>query len=66
MKLTRRELAGAVAGSAALSVVALAQAPPTQSTDYLAASRESHRQNSEVLRKFDLPMSTEPAFAFKA
>jgi len=69
MKFTRRELAGAIAGSA---VISLAGPPQVRAqslapaADYLAASRQSHRENSEVLRKFDLPMSTEPAFTFKA
>jgi hypothetical protein len=74
MKMTRRELVGAIAGSAAIALVVVpeiaAQAPATAPTeakpDYLAASRESHRENSQVLRTFDLPMSTEPAFVFKA
>lgn len=68
MKITRRELAGAVASSAAasLAVLQLAGQTPAPAVDYLAAARESHRENSDVLRKFDLLMTTEPAFAFKA
>ena len=70
MKITRRQLAGAVAASAAVSLAALpaavAQAPAAATPDFEAASRQSHRENSDVLKKFDLPMSTEPAFAFKA
>ena len=68
-KLTRREIALALSGSAA----ALAQtpAPSTQtpvlsSDDELKAARDSIRQNSEALAKFPLPLSTEPAARFKA
>ncbi len=64
-KFTRRELAGAIASAAAVSLAAQIEAP-AQTVDYLAASRVSHRENSDVLRKFDLAMSTQPAFAFKA
>jgi hypothetical protein len=65
MKITRRQLAGAVAGSAAVALAA-AQTPGPIARDFSAESRESHRANSDVLKKFDLPMPTEPAFAFKA
>ena len=66
IKLTRREIAAALSGSAAL----LAQAPippiPQNADDELKAARDSIRQNSEQLAKFPLPMSTEPAAHFKA
>ncbi|HWF06951.1 MAG TPA: hypothetical protein VG297_00730 [Bryobacteraceae bacterium] len=65
MKITRRQLAEAVAGSAAVALAA-AQTPAPATRDFNAESRESHRANSDVLKKFDLPMSIEPAFAFKA
>jgi hypothetical protein len=67
-EITRRQLAGIAAGSAAISLVALqvtAQAPAT-GQDWDKAARESHRENSEVLAKFDIPMSLEPAFHFQA
>jgi len=63
MKITRRKLALAALGSAA--VVRAAQAPG-QAEDLNAAAKEQLRKNSEALAKFDLPMSTEPAFEFKA
>jgi hypothetical protein len=58
-KITRRHLAGVAAAS--LAVTAIAQVP-----DFDSAARESHKQNSEALAKFDIPMSLEPAFQFKA
>jgi hypothetical protein len=63
MKITRRKLALAALGSAA--VVRAAQAPG-QPEDLNAAAKEQLRKNFEALAKFDLPMSTEPAFQFKA
>jgi hypothetical protein len=67
MKITRRQLAGVAAGSAAasLTIAILAQTPPP-ATDFYATARESHRENSEALRKFEIPMALEPAFHFKA
>jgi hypothetical protein len=67
-KITRRQLAGITASAAAVSVVAIrsiAQAPAT-GQDWDKAARESHKENSEVLAKFEIPMSIEPAFDFKA
>jgi len=67
-KITRRQLAGVinVAAAASLGVVtAIAQVPAT-AQDFDSAARESHKQNSEALAKFDIPMSLEPAFQFKA
>lgn len=63
-KITRRQLAGVAAGSLA-AVTMTAQAPAT-AQDLDNAARESHRQNSEALAKFEIPMSLEPAFQFKA
>lgn len=62
-RITRRQLAGIAAGSAA-ATVARAQAPET--TPDSEKARESRRQTYETLAKFDLPVSTEPAFQFKA
>ena len=56
-KITRRQLAGVAVAAAA----ATAQVP-----DLDNAARESHKQNSEALAKFEIPMSLEPAFQFKA
>jgi hypothetical protein len=64
MKLNRRELVKAAAGSA-LAVRALAQNPAPE-TDLTKAARDANRGRSETLAKFEVPMSTEPAFQFKA
>jgi hypothetical protein len=66
-KFTRRQLAG----SAAISLVAaraVAQVPAASNTaqDWDKAALQSHKENSEALAKFEIPMSTEPAFQFKA
>ncbi len=69
MKITRRNLAAAALGSAmCLRTGATPQTPaaPGQPEDLNAAAKEEIRKNSETLAKFDLPMSTEPAFQFKA
>ena len=62
-KITRRQLAGVAASLGA--VTAIAQIPAT-TQDLDNAARESHKQNSEALAKFEIPMSLEPAFQFKA
>ena len=67
-KLTRRQVAALAAGSAAVSLAALkltAQASAT-TQDWDKSARESQKENSEVLAGFDIPMSLEPAFQFKA
>jgi hypothetical protein len=62
-KITRRRLAAAALGSAA----ALRAAQPAATTeDPSASAHEQLRKNSEALGKTQLPMSTEPAFSFKA
>ena len=61
-EITRRRLAFAALSSAAALHSANSQAPE----DLNAAAKEQVRKNSETLAKFELPMSTEPAFQFKA
>jgi hypothetical protein len=63
-KMTRRQLAAVAATSAAVSL--MGSKATAQTPDWDKAARESHRENSEVLAKFDLPMFVEPAFQFKA
>jgi hypothetical protein len=62
MQLTRRKLAAAVLAPAAVAL------PQTQSTqpDELTAARQRLKDNAAVLGKIEIPMSTEPAFQFKA
>jgi len=63
-KITRRELVAAAAGSL-LAAPAQAQTPAA-SQDLNQAALDSHRRNSETLAQFDIPMSLEPAFQFRA
>jgi hypothetical protein len=63
-KTTRRQFASAAAVS--LSAVAATAQVPVTAQDLDAAARESHKQNSAALAKFEIPMSLEPAFQFKA
>jgi len=68
MKITRRQLAATALGPAGFSAArSLAQAPAgaTQPEDLNAAAKEQLRKTAETLAKFDLPISTEPAFVFK-
>jgi hypothetical protein len=71
-KITRRRLAAAALGSAAFGSAAALHATskqvpaPAAPQDLTAAAKEQVRKYSETLAKFDLPMSTEPAFQFKA
>jgi hypothetical protein len=70
-KITRRRLAAAALGSAVLGPAAALHAAGSQAPaaappeDMGAVAREQVRKHSETLAKFDLPMSTEPAFQFK-
>lgn len=62
-KMTRRQLAAALASSAAL---ARAQEEPKATPDeLLAQEKKDVREGSEKLEKFNVPMATEPAFVFK-
>jgi hypothetical protein len=64
-KTTRRQFAGVTVANSLAVVAAIAQAPAT-AQDLDNAARESHKQNSEALAKFEIPMPLEPAFQFKA
>lgn len=63
VQITRRKLALAVLGAPA---AARAAQTPSAPEDLTAAAAEQVRKNSEALAKLDVPMSTEPAFEFKA
>jgi hypothetical protein len=66
-KITRRRMAAAALGSGIALRAAKAQTPaPAPAADLSAAAKEQVHKYSETLAKFDLPMSTEPAFQFKA
>lgn len=61
MKLTRRKLAAALLAPAA--VQAQQPAPPR---DEVEAARARLKANAETVAKVEVPMSTEPAFSFRA
>lgn len=63
-KMSRREALASALGAAA-SANASAQSP-TSADDWAKAAREANRTNADALAKVKLPMSTEPAFLFKA
>jgi hypothetical protein len=61
-KLTRRQLAGALAAA----VPGIAQTAPVPAPDdYDAISRAQIKQNSAQMAKSVVPMSVEPSFVFK-
>jgi hypothetical protein len=66
-KLTRREVA-VIATAALTSSVVMGKliAQTAASADLYKAALESNRQDSVVLAQFEISMSTEPAFQFKA
>jgi len=64
MRLTRRQLATALAPAVALARNAKPQPAPAPD-DELRAARERVRSIGEDLARHDLPMAIEPAFQFK-
>ena len=64
--MTRRELAAVLGSVTSIATVRAQEASASQPEDLNAAAKEQLRKNSETLSKFDLLMSTEPAFVFKA
>ena len=72
MRVTRRKLARILtAGAAAAAVQAAPQAPPPPSAqpssdDDLRSARADLRSNAVRIAQVKLPMSTEPAFRFRA
>ena len=66
-RVTRRELAAALAVSAALRGQSVGgPSLPQKSDEDLKAARVQVRQNGEILAKFPIPMTAEPAIHFKA
>jgi hypothetical protein len=64
MKLTRRQLAAVVSATAIATAQTEQRAPAA--TDALQAARDRMKAASDALAQHELPMSTEPAFRFKA
>ncbi|MEO7145343.1 MAG: hypothetical protein ABI165_17750, partial [Bryobacteraceae bacterium] len=65
-KLTRRQVAAALAGAAGLRAQTPASTAAAPPADELTAAREKLRQNARHLAQTPLPMAAEPAFLFKA
>jgi len=65
MKITRRKLAAAVAASVTAPLLAQAPAPRTPDQE-LQAARDRMKSNGDKLAAQSVPMSTEPAFQFRA
>lgn len=66
MDISRRQLAGVILAGAAVGTSA-AQAPPKPEPDAdVDAARARQRAAAQVIERIPLPMSTEPAFQFKA
>jgi dihydroxyacetone kinase len=66
MKLTRRKLATAVLIPAAAAMAQTQPPPPGTPDEELKAARDRAKLIGEALAQQTLPMSTEPAFQFKA
>jgi hypothetical protein len=68
MKLSRRDMLALAGASAALgqSAAQTAAQPPDANLDPVAKAREENRRSAANLAKFEIPMSTEPAFIFRA
>jgi hypothetical protein len=68
MKLTRRQLAAAIAPAALASAQTPAPQPPApqRPADDLAAARELLKTTANALGSVKLPIAVEPAFQFKA
>ena len=66
-KLTRRRLVVTATGAALAAAPAPAQTPAAPAPGELArAVREQNQRAGEALSKFEIPLSSEPAFQFKA
>ena len=63
-KITRRELVVATGGVLAAQVGNAQTA--ASSTDLARAARELNQRSGDALTKFEIPLSTEPAFQFQA
>ena len=67
MKITRRQLVVATtAVSSGVAVRALPQPTAPAAANVQQRARDEAQRNAESLAKFSLPITTEPAFQFKA
>jgi hypothetical protein len=56
----------ALAGAGAALAQSPAQTPAAAPTDPVEKARAENRESAATLTKFEIPMSTEPAFTFRA
>jgi hypothetical protein len=63
MRVTRRQLAAALASAAALAQTPV---PPVSPAAELQSARDQVKAIAKTLAEQEIPMSTEPAFAFQA
>ncbi len=67
MKLTRRQIVATAAGSVvAMNALAQSSQPAPTNADFAKQAQDGVQRNRETLTKLEIPMSTEPAFQFKA
>jgi hypothetical protein len=69
MKLTRRELAAALASGVAVGAAqteSTGPSVPSTPQQELEAARERNRETAAALAGYAVPMAAEPAFQFKA
>ena len=66
MKLTRRELAGMIVAVPLAAGQAPGAAAAESPEQLLNAAAEDNRKSAAAISKPELPVETEPAFAFKA
>ncbi len=64
--LSRRTLAGVLAGAAAASAMRAQEHPQPPADAELEAARRRQRASTQVIAQVPLPMTVEPAFQFKA
>jgi hypothetical protein len=67
MAISRRQLAGVILASTAVAQAPLPPTPAPQSADSeLEAAKSQQRGRAQIIARVPLPMTTEPAFHFKA
>lgn len=66
MKLSRRGMLALAGAGAALGKAAGQTPPAATNPDLVEKARQDNRQSADTLAKFQIPMSTEPAFIFRA
>jgi hypothetical protein len=67
LKVTRRKLGALLATASASAQITTAQSPARAEGDAdLETARQQARNNAQLIGRVKLPMTTEPAFRFKA